>query len=434
MQDETGPLTVEQIVWHRKFGVGTVAVPDDTAGMVGVEFATVGRKRVMRSFLSTRPFPAIEPAAFEPARRSGPALTIVAASTLAAGRATPRQEHVAGMIPAKNVTLLFGDGGTGKSLLALQLAFSTATGHPWIGMPTEEGRTLFLTAEDEVEEVHRRLESICLKTGYDLAEVAELHILSLAGKDALLATAEGRSGILRQTPLLGQLAAWIGQRKPALVVLDTLADLFGGEENVRSQARQFISILRGIAIEHGATIVLLGHPSLSGMTSGAGTSGNTAWSNSVRSRLYLERQVVREGERMAEPDPDVRVLRVMKANYGRVGTELRVRWQDGVFVPVENSIGGAGLVAAGLKAERVFLDLVATYTAEGRSVSPAPSAGYAPTVFAADARAEGLTKGALAKAMNRLFASGQIAVESYGPPSKLRQRIVVKEVRRYDAD
>ena len=61
--------------------------------------------------------------------------------------------------------------------------------------------------------------------------------------------------------------------------------------------------------------MLLAHPSLTGMNTGTGTSGSTAWNNSVRSRLYLDR--VRESG--IEPDPDARVLRTMKSNYGPVG-------------------------------------------------------------------------------------------------------------------
>ncbi|WP_369675560.1 AAA family ATPase, partial [Enterococcus faecium] len=93
--------------------------------------------------------------------------------------------------------------------------------------------------------------------------------------------------------------------RPALVGLDTLADLHSGQENDRTTARQFIGLLRGLAIRHGCAVVLLAHPSLTGMASGSGLSGSTAWNASVRSRLYLER-VVQDGY---EADPDRRVLR-----------------------------------------------------------------------------------------------------------------------------
>ena len=68
--------------------------------------------------------------------------------------------------------------------------------------------------------------------------------------------------------------------------LDTLADVFAGNENARQEARQFIGLLRGLAIEHDLAVVPLAHPSLSGMTSGTGTSGSTALLDSVRARSF----------------------------------------------------------------------------------------------------------------------------------------------------
>src|SRR6202008_3520491 len=112
---------------------------------------------------------------------------------------------------------------------------------------------------------------------------------------------------------------------PALVVYDTLADLFAGNENSRPQARQFVQMLRGLALRTRSPALLLSHPSLTGLSSGTGTSGSTAWSNSARSRLYLEYQ--------NEGDPDVRILKTMKSNYARIGAEIRLRWHNGIFVP-----------------------------------------------------------------------------------------------------
>jgi RecA-family ATPase len=101
-------------------------------------------------------------------------------------------------------------------------------------------------------------------------------------------------------------------------------------------------LLRGLAIKNDLAVVLIAHPSLSGMASGSGTSGSTAWSNSVRARLYLER-IVDEGNR--EIDPDLRVLRVKKSNYGPVGLELPLRWQNGGFI-VDGPAGGFDKIAA----------------------------------------------------------------------------------------
>ncbi|MFI5016060.1 MAG: AAA family ATPase [Hyphomicrobiales bacterium] len=213
-------------------------------------------------------------------------LDVFAASTLAGTTAPRRLFHVDGLIPARTVTLLGGDGATGKSLLALQLASATALKSTWLGMAVAGGASLLLTAEDDRDEVHRRLEDVALHLGAGLDALHDLHIVSLAGEDALLAVSGARGNVLVPTQRFEALKATIARLKPALVVLDTLADLFGGEENHRTHARQFVGLLRGLTLQHETTVLLLAHPSLSGMSSGAGTSGSTAWSNSVRSRLY----------------------------------------------------------------------------------------------------------------------------------------------------
>lgn len=49
-----------------------------------------------------------------------------------------RQWLVENWIPWGCVTALYGDGGTGKSLLAQQLLTSVATGTPFLGLPVRQ--------------------------------------------------------------------------------------------------------------------------------------------------------------------------------------------------------------------------------------------------------------------------------------------------------
>ena len=218
-----------------------------------------------------------------------PKLEIINAASLATKDAPARDWLVPGLIPAHEITMLGGDGGTGKSLLALQLAVATACGTEWVGTLPREGSVLFVSAEDDIAELHRRLANICRVQGPPPDGLDKLHLLSLAGQEAVLAAPVQRDGSLSPTRLYEALEVEIEAIRPDLLILDPLADLFGGDEIKRPHARQFIGLLRGLAIKYSMTIVVLSHPSLSGMTSGAGTSGSTAWSNSVRSRLYLER-------------------------------------------------------------------------------------------------------------------------------------------------
>ncbi len=334
----------------------------------------------------------------------------------------PRQWHVPDLIPARTVTTLNGDGGTGKSLAALQLAAATALGGSWLGQRVTPGRALFISAEDDRDEIHRRLADIAKAEGVSLADLHNLDLRSLAGKDALLAVPKDKSEVMQETPLFQTLDKWMGENKPNLTVLDTLADLFGGNEVSRTQARQFIGMLRGLAVRHGTTVLLLAHPSLAGISTGTGSSGSTAWNNSVRSRLYL-RRLATDGE---EGDPDARELEVMKANYSRKGALLPLRWKEGVFLFDPKTETGLDRMAASAKAERVFLKMLRSYTDQGRFVSANPGSTFAPSVFAANtAAAESCTKRALRAAMESLFAAKRIVNATHGTGAKARSHLAI---------
>src|SRR5262249_3793400 len=161
------------------------------------------------------------------------------------------------------------------------------------------------------------------------ADLVDLYVLSLAGRDALLTTLR-RDGLMTPTKLFTRVTEAAATIKPRLILLDNSADVFGGNENDRAQVRQFIGMLRGLAMAATAGLLLTSHPSLTGIASGTGLSGSTAWNASVRSRLYLKRATTAKDE---EPDPNLRVLEVMKNNYGPVGETVMLRWSDGVFLP-----------------------------------------------------------------------------------------------------
>lgn len=312
-----------------------------------------------------------------------------------------------------------GDGGTGKSILAAQAAVATVLIRSWLGVEVKTGPVIYLGAEDDLDEMHRRFAAIARQQDVGFGDLADLHIWCLAGRDALLATVEA-SGNIRPTPLWHQFKTVVEKIKPVFVVYDTLADLFGGDENRRTQARQFVGMLRGLAIDTRSTALLLTHPSLTGLSSGSGTSGLTAWSNSSRSRLYLER--VRENGK--EADPNIRVLRTMKSNYGPVGGEIKLQWNDGVFLLAEHdAVAIAAAEASQRQDELLFLELLKEFTAGGRNVGDKPGTSYAPKLFAVTPRGKVVGATRLKEAMERLFAKGVIRLVEYGRPSRPSRRL-----------
>ena len=334
------------------------------------------------------------------------------------GKPVPEREWYAEeLIPMRQVTIVKGDGGVGKSLLTLQIAAAGAMAVDTLQLNPCAGRTLYVGAEDEAEEFHRRLLDIAKSHGRTLADLADFRLLPLADRDALLSVPD-RTGNMQATPLLGQIAEFAGEFRPRLVVLDTAADLFGGDEIKRGQVRQFIALLRKLAIDLDCAVVLLAHPSVAGMMSGSGSSGSTAWNNSVRSRLYLTRPEAKDA------DSDLRILKTMKANYGTTGGEIRLRWKDGAFVLDDGKPQlGSQLLAA--KAERVFKDVLSLFNRTGQNVSDVTGTSYAPAKMAKHPAAEGMSKKALADAMQRLIDSGEVRIVMEEPPSRQRKRLIL---------
>lgn len=337
-----------------------------------------------------------------------------------AGQPVPvRQWLVPRWIPSSTVTLISGDGGVGKSLCVAMLGFAITTGGSWLGQEITHGGCIIYSAEDDLDELKRRFADIADATDVDLADADRLEIVSVAGEDALLATLDRKTGNLIPTPLFAALEAKVARDHPTAVFIDTLADVCGGNENDRGQARQFIGMLRGLAIRHECAVVVLSHPSLSGLSSGTGMSGSTGWNNSVRSRLYMDRVL---GDGGTEANPDARVLRNVKANYGQRGAEISLTWQNGIFV-ADVPETGIDRLATTSKGERVFIKLLRAMAEQGRYVSASPGPTFAPVQFAKHPDAEGCTKGAFKTAMERLFTAKRLEIGTHGTGSNERSHI-----------
>jgi RecA-family ATPase len=335
----------------------------------------------------------------------------------------PRQWAVLDRFPLRNVALFSGEGAIGKSILLMQLGVAHVLGKAWLNTLPEPGPFLYLNAEEEDDELHRRLAAITTFYDASLTELKnDLHLFSRAGQDAVLGYPD-RNGLVKATPLFAKLKEAACDIKPKLIGLDTAADIFAGNENDRSQVRQFIGLLRNLAITANTAVIVCTHPSIGGIDRGTGLSGSTAWHNSVRARAYMH--AVKIGDDI-EPDKDLRQIEFMKSNYGPIAATVTVRWKAGVFV-LEPKGGSLQQLAHDAKADDVFLQLLDRFTRQGRVVGDRKGTSYAPAAFhkEAEAKTAGLTSEALAESMRRLFASNRIHVENYGRPSRPSLKLVL---------
>lgn len=121
----------------------------------------------------------------------------------------------------------------------------------------------------------------------DLA-AKDFKALAYAGKDAVLAEFD-RNGRIKPTSLYEQLHVEAVMLQPSMIAIDTVSDVFLGDEIKRDQVRQFGSLMRRLAIDGNSAVILASHPSLTGLKSGSGLSGSTHWHNSVRARAFFRR-------------------------------------------------------------------------------------------------------------------------------------------------
>lgn len=321
----------------------------------------------------------------------------------------PREWEVEGWIPRGEVTLLYGDGGIGKTLLAHQYATCAATGRSWLGQVTRPARVLCFFCEDSAEELHRRQIDINRSLGVMHADLSNLRIASRKHEDNLFMLWDRNTGAMQRQAVWERLRADALDFQADVVIIDTIADTYSGSEIDRAQVSAFVkSCLGRLAREIGGSVIALGHPSRAGQQTGTGTSGSTAWSNAARSRLYLRFPAKADRGNFRE-------LEGMKSNYGPKGNTLKIRWHAGAFEAISTSaqpVGPAQLPQTDDAAERAVVGALVSY-GRNRLGTARNSPYFAPKVLKAH-DLDGLAAFSLEEvesALGRLSARGAIKNE-----------------------
>lgn len=326
-------------------------------------------------------------------------------------------------IPRGDVSSLHGDGGAGKTDAASQLAETCSRGGGyWFGMAVPGGPVVFLSAEEPEVELWRRITEHGKRDGFDPRALTDLHLWFPSDVAGATMAVPDRNETMQPTPLFRSIEARIKEIGPVLVVLDNVSAVYAGQQNNRSMVRSFVNLFRTIAHQPSRpAVMLLDHPSLSGMTNGTGRGGNMDWRNAVRSGHYL-----RAPDDKAEADRGVRLLETVKNNYGPLGKPVRLQWCNGGLA-LEGTQSPLRKMAQDQDADEVFLRLLDERNRIGLVVSPEVGRNYAPTIFQGLEGNGGHAKPIFARAMDRLLTANRIAVVNDGPPSRLRKRLVRAE-------
>jgi len=320
-------------------------------------------------------------------------------------------EHWLGM---GYTTLLVGQGGIGKTLIAQQLASALATGISFLSEVRKPRTVLMWCCEDDHDELWRRQRAIARWLGASLDDfVGRLIVQPRQGLDNALFSSE--FGRPMWTPLIEELREQAADYCAEVVILDNVGQVFGGNENDRHHVTSFCNGIAGAA--PGCATMMLAHP---GRALGSEFSGSSAWENAVRMRLYLGTKLP-DAKQQDEADDDdgdgVRFLAKRKSNY--TGRDYhRLTFEDGVLKPGTAADNGSASEIAQLRQQRsraVVMRGLQKLISMGVQASDQPSSpAYLPKLLLAYNLAEELTKRELGEGVRALMLHGRLKRDVVG--------------------
>lgn len=180
------------------------------------------------------------------------------------------------VIPQAELVVVYGESGSGKTFLVLDMVACISRGIPWRGLRVLQGPVFYICAEG-IGGFRSRSVAYSRQHGIDLA-LQPFHVIPdapnfLKGEDALA------------------VAKWIAQMGgAAVIVVDTLSAVTpGANENAGEDMGNVIAHCKGLHRATGAVVVLIHH---SGKDAAKGARG---WSG-LRAAADAEIEVVRHGD------------------------------------------------------------------------------------------------------------------------------------------
>jgi len=256
---------------------------------------------------------------------------------------SPRRYLLKDLVLASYVTLLHGDGGVAKSLLALALCVAiSGSSKRWLGREVENGPVLYLDFELDAEEQVRRVHQLCRGAG--LAEPPD---------DLLYMSALGHTAREAFTAALETCE----EHGLKLLVLDSLGPALQGDAEASRDVISFFSQAMEPFRARGVGVLVIDHQSKlqTGQSyQSKGAFGSVYKNNLARSVIQVEATERGEGTLTLR-------LRHKKHNFGPLaepfGATLTFAEDEVALEPVE--LGAAELAAEATlnAADRVKLTL-----------------------------------------------------------------------------
>jgi len=218
-----------------------------------------------------------------------------------------------GVLYKQGKAMLYGRYKSFKSLLAMYLLTAASDGVPWLGYetPSEGVSGLYVQAEMPHSLLHKTF--FKMWSGWTKgANGAEPLVLPTLATDFQLR--------LDMPSGLETLDKLIGERKPGLVILDSVYKMMAGDMRDSDAVRHFLNNMDRLIDKHGFALLLMAHSRKSAMEENEWGSDDllgsvffSAWADSV---IKVTRQVTREGKPTLDLTVDFSVVRYAEELLG----------------------------------------------------------------------------------------------------------------------
>jgi len=238
------------------------------------------------------------------------------------------------LIPHKSITILDGLGGSGKSWFSLDLSYSISLGLNFLGLfPVRRaGTVLYLTAEEAPEVFVQRLDMV--QKHYSKNE--NFKWISLLDENLeispYLCRKKRGEQIITET---AEALEWlISEEKPILIVLDSLVNFYGLDENDSEDAMYFYDIIKFLIRKYQTSFLMLHHQNKEGMRTQADDvvsfRGSGVLREQARSRIIYKNINLCEGM-------FARKILLEKSNYySKLRNEIPV--EQGLYLKFDGGV------------------------------------------------------------------------------------------------
>lgn len=177
-------------------------------------------------------------------------------------------------MPLGGLVGLYGPPGVGKSFIAIDMACSVAAGGFWQGRKVKEGYVLYVSAEGG-SGIGKRVKAWSISRG---VEARDIRVAWLTESVPVNADSEGMDTLLERIEEADE--------RPSLVIIDTLARCFDGDENQQEDMGRFVAGVDRLRRGFDATVIVVHHTRLDGDRE----RGNTAFRGAADTMLSVERR------------------------------------------------------------------------------------------------------------------------------------------------